>query len=192
MVSECREEKKERKKKKILTHQIKVNGMINKVILSRLDIRRGGKVHTVLLTRILDLLPLARQAHHVLVKLLQVLFNNGRRVPRGITADEDRQHDVPVPRLDIVNHAGHLVQLFGANVRAVGEAKVDERVLALEAFLGELRAVLVDEVEGPADEGTAQAFGLRRCALAAHAVFFMAEVHGEACAGPEEEEACLP
>jgi hypothetical protein len=62
------------------------------------------------------------------------------------------------PRTKDVDNVRHLVQLLRADIRAVGEAKVHERPLTEEILLSELLAVLVDEVEGPANQRLA---GLR-------------------------------
>lgn len=95
-------------------------------------------------------------------------------------------------RLDAIDHAGHLIQLLGADVGTVGEAEVDEAVLALEVLLGEILALVRLEVEGPADERLAHAL-VRLCdALARHAGFFVTEVDCQAHAGDEEEEAGGP
>lgn len=72
------------------------------------------------------------------------------------------------------------------------EAEVDQRVLALEILLCEVLSGLGGEVEGPADEGLADAFVRFGDAGARHASFFVAEVDCEACAGEEKEEAGLP
>jgi hypothetical protein len=53
-------------------------------------------------------------------------------------------------------------------------------------------SVVVGKGEGPADEGLADAF-IRFCdARARHAGLFVAKVDGQAGAGEEEENACLP
>lgn len=81
------------------------------------------------------------------MELLQVRLDHGRRIPLRITRDEDRTQDraraaaVAFAFQDIVDagpdeggrgllvdqvdHLGHLVQLLGADVRTVREAKVD-------------------------------------------------------------------
>lgn len=134
-----------------LTHKIEVNAVIHQVVLARLDIRRRGEINSVRLASLLHLLILSRQPQHIIVELLQIALHDFWRVPRGIACDEHGQHGVPVLLLDVVNHAGHLVQLFRADVRAVGEAEIDERVFALKTLLGERLAVVVHQGEGSSD-----------------------------------------
>ena len=101
--------------------------MIHQIILSRLHIRRRGKVHAIRLARGLDLLPRARQPNHIGMELGEIFLHDGRRVARGIARDDDGEQDVGAvgPVAHPVDHVGHLVELFGADVGAVGEAKVD-------------------------------------------------------------------
>lgn len=167
--------------------------MIHQIILPGLHIRRRRKVHPVRLANILDLLPRPRHAQDILVELRQIPANHLGGIARRIARDEHVPHDaLAVLLFDLVDHAGHLVQLLGADVRAVREAKVHERVLALEVLLREVLAVVVDEVEGAADERLADALVRFGDAGARHAGFFVAEVEGHADAGGEEEKACLP
>jgi hypothetical protein len=126
------------------------------------------------------------------MELLQILLCNLWSISRRIASDEHRSHHITMLCLDIVNHSSHLIQLFRANVGTVCEAKVDQRIFPLQVFLGEGLAVLVDELEGSADEWAADAFGVFGNALAGHAVFFVAEVEGHSYAGAEEETAGLP
>ena len=176
-----------------LTHQIKVNRVVDQVILPRLHVRRRREVHPELLTRILDLLPLAREAQQVGMELSQVLLDDLRRVPRWITRNKDGQQDaLAVVFLHIINHARHFVQFLGADIRTVREAKVHERVLALEVCVGKGLAVVVGQSKRTSDEWSAHAFAVRSDALTSHAVFFVAEVHGQTGAGEEEEQAGLP
>lgn len=163
-----------------LTHKVKINTVIHQIILPGFDLLRRRKIHPIRLARILDILIFARQTQHILVKLGQVLLGDLWRISRGITADEDGPHDVSMHGLDPVDHACHLVQLFGANIRAMREAKVHECVFALHVLLAKGLAVVVDELKGPADEGPAHAFTVFGDALAVHAVFFVAEVGGQA------------
>lgn len=176
-----------------LTHKVEVNAVIHQIILPRLHIRRRRKVHPVRLAHILDLLPRPRHTQNILMELRQIPANHLRRIACRITRDEHISHDaLAVLLFDLVDHAGHLVQLLGADVWAVGEAKVHERVLALEVLLREVLAVVVGEVEGAADERLADALVRFGDAGARHAGFFVAEVEGHADAGGEEEKACLP
>jgi hypothetical protein len=176
-----------------LTHQVKVNTVIHQIILPRLNIRRRRKVHAIRLAHILDLLPRPRHTQNIIMELRQIPLHHLRRIPRRVTRDENIPEDtLAVLLFDGVDHAGHLVQLFGADVRAVREAKVHERVFALEVRVGEVLAVVVGQVEGAADERFADALVCFGDAGARHAGFFVAEVEGQAGAGGEEEEAGLP
>lgn len=176
-----------------LTHQVEVDAVIHQVILPRLHIRRGREVHPVRLAHILDLLPCAGHAQNIRMELCQIPSDNLRRISRRIARDEHILHDAcAVLLFDLINHAGHLVQLFRADIRAVGEAKVHERVFALQVLLRELLAVVVGHVEVAADKRLADALVGFGDTGARHAGFFVAEVEGQADAGGEEEEACLP
>ena len=166
--------------------------MINQIILAGLDILRRRKVHSVRLAHALDRVIRPRQTQNVLVKVCQVVLRNLGRVPRRVASDEDRPHDSPMRRLDLVNHASHFVQLFGTDVRTVGEAKVDQRVFALEILFGELMSVVVDEFEGSADQGPSYAFAVLCYSFALHTILFVAEIHCYDGAGHEEEDTCLP
>ena len=176
-----------------LTHQVKVDTVIHQIILPGLNIRRRRKVHAIRLAHILDLLPRPRHAQNILMELRQIPANNLRRIASRIARNKHIPHDaLAVLLFDLVDHAGHLVQLLGADVRAVREAKVHERVLALEVLLREVLAVVVGQVEGAADQRLADALVGFGDAGAGHAGFLVAEVEGHANAGGEEEEACLP
>jgi hypothetical protein len=50
----------------------------------------------------------------------------------------------------------HFVQLSGANVRAVGEPKINEHVFAAEIAIGDALAGVIDQIERTADDGTTQ------------------------------------
>jgi hypothetical protein len=127
------------------------------------------------------------------MELRQIPLHNLRRIPGRVTRNEHiPQHALAVLLFDRVDHTGHLVQLFGADVRAVREAEVHERVFAFQVCVGEVLAVVVGQVEGAADERFADALVCFGDAGARHAGFFVAEVEGEAGTGGEEEEAGLP
>jgi hypothetical protein len=167
--------------------------VIDQIILPRLHIRRRRKVHPVRLTHILNLLPRPRHAQNILMELRQIPPNNLRRIPRRVTRDENIPHNALTLLLfHSIDHAGHLVQFLGADVWAVRETEVDERVFAFQVFGAEVFAVVVGQVESAADERFADSLVLCGDAGARHAGFFVAEVEGEAGAGGEEEEACLP
>ena len=111
----------------ILTHQVKVDAVVNQVILARLDVLGSAKVHPVLTADMLDLLVGASQAHNVWVELLQVCAQHLRGIADRVARNEDRQEGLVIlgRLLDLVDDLGHFVQLVRADVGAVSETKVD-------------------------------------------------------------------
>lgn len=109
------------------THQIKVDTVVHEVILAGLHIPGSTKVHTVLLAHVLDLIVGTSQADDASVELLQILAQHLRRITDGIAGDENGHEDLLIPgsSLDLLDNLGHLVQLVGADIRAVSEAEVD-------------------------------------------------------------------
>lgn len=166
--------------------------MINQVVLTRQNILGSRKVDTESLASSLDLLIISGQTNQIVMELLQILLCDLGSISRRVASDKDRSHNVSMLFLDIVNHASHLVQLFRANVRAVCEAKVNQRVFAFKTLFGEGFAVLIDQLEGAADERATNAFAVFGDALAGHAFFLVAEVEGHSHTGAEEETASLP
>ena len=153
--------------------------MIHQIILPGLNIRRRRKVHPISLAHILHLLPRPRHPQNIPMELGQIPLHNLRRIPSRVTRNEHiPQNALAVLLLDGVDHTRHLVQLFGADVRAVREAEVHQRVFALEVCVAEVLAVVVGEVEGAADERFADSFVCFGDAGAGHAGFFVAEVEG--------------
>ena len=77
-------------------------------------------------------------------KILDFIFAKGRQEVSGVR---------PPPQVDggvftdLVHHLDHLLQLFGADVRAVSEAKVDEEPLAQEVLAAPGLLVVVGERE---------------------------------------------
>lgn len=179
-------------KKWILTHQVEVDAVIDKVILARLDILRSREVDTESLAGSLDSLIVSGQTNHILMELLQILLCDLGSISCRITCNEDRSHDIAVLLLNIVDHASHLVQLFRANVRAVREAKVDQRVFSFEILFGEGLAIVIDQVEGATNQGTTNTFAVFGDALAGHAFFLVAEVESHSDTSTQEEKTSLP
>lgn len=58
-------------------------------------------------------------------------------------------------RTEFVDGGAHLVELFGADVGAIGEAEVDEGPFSEQVLVGEGLALVRGEGEGPADLGAA-------------------------------------
>lgn len=110
-----------------LTHQIEVNAVVHKIVLTRLDIRRRREIHTVFLADVLDIIVRAGQADDVRMEFLKIRFHDGRRVARRIAGDENRTESVASDFLDLINHLCHLVELLWADVWAMCEAEVDLR-----------------------------------------------------------------
>jgi hypothetical protein len=125
-----------RKKERRRTHEIEVYAMIDQVILPRLHCRRRAKVHAVLLARLLDVLVRACQAQDGWVELGEVLLQHFGRVARRVAGDHEGDHDIAALLLDFVVHKRHLVELVGADVGAVREAKVDLAGVSIPQLYG--------------------------------------------------------
>lgn len=112
---------------RVLTHQIKVNAMVDQVILAGLDILRGAEVHAVHLAHMFYLLVRPRQADDVRMELVQIPPQNVRGVSRGVAGDEDWLEDAVAFRrvFDPVDDGGHFIQFVGADIRAMREAEID-------------------------------------------------------------------
>ena len=175
-----------------LTHEVEVNAVVYEVILTRQDVLRCREVDTESLASSLDLFVLSSQTNQIVVELLQVLLCDLGGISCRVACDEDRSHNITVLLLDIVNHAGHLVQLFRADIRAVCESKVNQRVFSLEILLGERLAVLVDQLEGATDQRTADTLAVFGDALAGHALLLVAEVEAHTDAGRQKQDSGLP
>lgn len=116
--------------------------MIHQVIHPGLHPLRRAEIYPICFAYILHTLPRPRQPHNTRMELRKVGFQHGRCIPRRITRDEDGEErllgrvnvdegkpgdGVAFRGGDEVDHFGHFVEFFGADVRAVGEAKVDLR-----------------------------------------------------------------
>ena len=121
------------KTERVLTHQIKVNTMIDQIILTRFYILRCTKVDPILLANMLNLLISTRQAHNPGVELLQVSAEDLGGISGRIAGDENRLEDFIALslRLDTLNDGSHFVKLVRTDIRAVGEAEVDLSIDAL-------------------------------------------------------------
>lgn len=107
-------------------HQVKVDAVVDEVVLAGLDVLGRAEVDAVLLAQRLDLVVGSGQADEPGVELGQVLLQGCWVVARGVAGDEDGEEGrVGVLGFDNVEHLGHLVELFGADVGAAGEAEVD-------------------------------------------------------------------
>lgn len=108
-------------------HDVEVDAVVDEVVLAGLDVRRRAEVDTVCLADSLDLIVGAREADELGVELGEIAFEHFRLVARRVTGDEDGREGAGALLLHEIIHARHLVQLIGADVRAVREAKVDLR-----------------------------------------------------------------
>jgi len=107
------------------THEIEVDTMIHQIILPRFHIRRRRKIYPISLAGRLDLPPRARQAYQIGMEFLQVFLRHRRRISCRVASYEDRSHDVAAGFFDEVDHLGHLVEFFGADVGTVCKSKID-------------------------------------------------------------------
>lgn len=112
-------------------HEVKVDAVINQVVLSWLDILWRAEVDTVLLAESLDLIVCARKTDELLVELAEVLLERGRVVTGGVAGNENGEKSIGGLLLNDIEHGSHLVELFGADIGASSEAKVDLHKLAM-------------------------------------------------------------
>jgi hypothetical protein len=109
-------------------HQVEINTVVDEVVLALLDALGGREVHPIFLAHLFDLVPGARETNEVGVELGEIGSQHGRRVTRGVAGDEDGQQRRGGGRgrgAHDIDHAGHLIELFGADIRAVREAEID-------------------------------------------------------------------
>ena len=99
--------------------------MINQVVLSRLHRWRCAKVYTIFFACLLDVLVRSRQAQNGRVEFSQVFLEHFGRIARGVAGNHDGNEDIAALLFDLLVHQSHLVELVGADVRAVREAEVD-------------------------------------------------------------------
>jgi hypothetical protein len=93
-------------------------------------------------------------------RLAKILCEPLDRVARGIDGDEDGLDGLALG-VETFEHARHLSQLLGADVRALGEPKVQQCPLAVQVGVRHATALRVDEREGPTEVGLAH-LALRR------------------------------
>jgi hypothetical protein len=112
---------------RVHTHKVKVDAVIHQIVLSRLHTAWCTKVHPIRFASLLDLLVFARQANKIRMKLFQVLLEHWGGVTRRITRNHKWEEDFAALLGDFVVHQGHLVELVGADIGAVGESEIDLR-----------------------------------------------------------------
>jgi hypothetical protein len=108
-----------------LTHQVKVDAMIHKIILPWLHAARCAKVHSVRLACVLDLIIVARQSNELWVELGEIFLQDLWSIACRIAGNHERKQHFAALLNHLVVHECHLVELVGADVGAVGEAEVD-------------------------------------------------------------------
>lgn len=74
--------------RKTRTHDVKIDGMIDKIILARFDAFGGTEIDAVGSTHVFDLLPGARQADEGGVEFREVFFEDGGGVAGGVAGYE--------------------------------------------------------------------------------------------------------
>jgi hypothetical protein len=109
--------------------------MIYKIILSLLYILRRGKVYSVFLAYIFDLVPSSSQTNDCRVEFGQVFGTHAWSVTSWVAGYEDREEwregglgffgGEDGRSVDEVDHLSHFVEFFGADVWTVGKAKIN-------------------------------------------------------------------
>jgi hypothetical protein len=100
--------------------------MIDQIILSLLDALRRREIHSIRFTHVLDLFPCPCKPYNIGVEFGEVFFEDGRRVARWVAGyEEGEERGVWVGEAHEVDHAGHFVEFFGADVGTVGEAEIN-------------------------------------------------------------------
>lgn len=106
-------------------HQVKVDAVVHQVVLPGRRVARRAKVHSVRLAHGFDVVVGPCQTNELWMELGKVLLELRGTIARRIAG---HKYAVQLSRkllLDRVKHDGHLVEFFGANIRAVSEAKID-------------------------------------------------------------------
>lgn len=106
-------------------HNIKIDAVVDQVILSGLDVLRRAEVDAERLAHRLDIFVRPRQANELGVELGQVALDHAGRVTCWVARYEDGQNRPRALLVDEIHNAGHLVKLFGAYIWAMCEAEVD-------------------------------------------------------------------
>lgn len=108
----------------IRVHQVKVDAVVHQIVLSWLDVLRCAEVDAVLLAERLDLVVRAGQTDELLMELAQVILESLGCVTGGIAGDEDGKKCTRGLFFDDIQHGSHLVEFFGADIRASSEPEV--------------------------------------------------------------------
>lgn len=107
-------------------HQVEINAVVDQIVFAGCDILWRAEIHTVRFTHLFHLLVGSREADDIRMELGEVFFEHLRSISSGIAGDEYGFHDLGAVRggFDVVDDGGHFVELIGADVGAVREAKV--------------------------------------------------------------------
>jgi hypothetical protein len=114
----------------IRIHQVEIYRMIHQVILAGLDSLRRAEIYSVCFTDCFYLFPGPGQSYERGVEFRKVGFHDCWGIAGRIARYENGTQHPGVRFLDEVDHVGHFVEFFGADVWAVGEAEVDLDIIA--------------------------------------------------------------
>mmetsp|Transcript_12639 Transcript_12639/g.24660 ORF Transcript_12639/g.24660 Transcript_12639/m.24660 type:complete len:315 (-) Transcript_12639:60-1004(-) len=170
-------------------HEVEEDGVVHQVVL--LVAGRGAEVDAEGLGHLGDVLIAPREADEPRVVVLLVRVEALGRVALGVDRDEHGLHGGDA--VGLVHHvegAAHLLELRGADVRALGEAEVQQHVLAVEvAALARLARRRVHQAVRPPEHRRP---GHGHLGLREHALLLVVVVQHDACAGSHHRGHTLP
>ena len=123
--------------------------MVHQVVTVGLHVRLVVK-DAVLLRSTLAVLGRAGEANHFRVERLHVLAYLLHSVALGVNGDEDGNELIRIASSALLRHVNslrRLGELVGADVGAVGEAKIEQSEFSLEFFTAHYAAVGVNKLE---------------------------------------------
>lgn len=125
------------------------------------------------------------------MELSQVVLEHLRGIARGVTSDKHRD-DLLLVLVNGVEHFRHFLELVGADIRAHGKAKVDQRELAKQILFSEWVAVLINQVKWATNKGlTITTVGLLKFLNLKSLLLAFEEIE-QAAACRNKEESSLP
>lgn len=181
----------------IRVHQVKVDAVVHQIVLSWLDVLGCAEVDAVLLAERLDLIIRAGQTNELLMEFTQVILKSLWGITGRIAGDEDGKKCTRCLFFDNIQHGGHLVEFFGADIRASSESEVHlirvnhkhdhfetarlvsltyQRVFALHHLAGKWLSILIDQLKGSSNFWSAHALGRLSYSLTLHARLLKLEV----------------
>ena len=113
-----------------LTHEVKIYTVVNKIIHPRFYALGCAEIDPIQLANSFDLFPSPCQANKIGVEFLQIGLENRGGIASRIACYEDRKKRRIRCRSrryrsgDQIKHLRHFVELFGANIGAMGKAKI--------------------------------------------------------------------